>query len=56
LMGQITDQLIVMNQGRIVEAGPASAIAHAPQADYTQSLKSAVLDPIAIARERQQAT
>ncbi len=38
----LCDQLIVMRQGRIVEAGPTEAIYADPQADYTRSLLAAV--------------
>jgi len=39
----LADQIIVMQQGRIVEAGPASQIFSAPQHPYTQRLFSAAL-------------
>ena len=33
----MSDRLLVMHQGRIVESGPAAAIYAAPQHEYTQA-------------------
>ena len=38
----IADDLVVMRQGRIEEAGPAAAVLGNPQADYTRTLLAAV--------------
>ncbi len=38
----MSDRLLVMHQGRIVESGPAAAIYAAPQHKYTQSLLAAI--------------
>ncbi|MGW2611839.1 ATP-binding cassette domain-containing protein [Streptomyces mirabilis] len=39
---QITDELIVMNQGRIVEHGPTDEVLSTPEHAYTRSLLAAV--------------
>jgi peptide/nickel transport system ATP-binding protein len=41
----ISDQLIIMQRGRIVEMGPARPILEAPEHPYARLLKSAVLSP-----------
>ncbi|WP_216679278.1 ABC transporter ATP-binding protein [Hymenobacter siberiensis] len=38
----MSDRLLVMHQGRIVESGPAAAIYAAPQHEYTQGLLAAI--------------
>lgn len=40
----ISDRIMVMNQGRIEEIGPADEIYHAPQQPYTQQLIAAIPD------------
>jgi peptide/nickel transport system ATP-binding protein len=40
----VSDRIMVMNQGRIEEIGPADAIYHAPQQPYTQQLIAAIPD------------
>jgi ABC-type oligopeptide transport system ATPase subunit len=42
----ISDQLIVMQRGRIVESGEARAVLANPQHPYSQKLKAAVLMPL----------
>ncbi|MFD0859407.1 ABC transporter ATP-binding protein [Roseovarius aquimarinus] len=39
---RICDRIIVMQKGRIVEAGPAGKVLHNPDTDYTQSLLDAI--------------
>ncbi len=39
---QICDEIVVMQNGRIVEMGPPSRIFHAPQDDYTRQLVAAI--------------
>jgi ABC-type oligopeptide transport system ATPase subunit len=39
----ISDRLMIMQKGRVVEMGPARAILDAPEHPYTQQLKGAVL-------------
>jgi peptide/nickel transport system ATP-binding protein len=39
---QISDELIVMHRGKMVEYGPPSQIFHSPQHAYTQSLVAAI--------------
>jgi ABC-type oligopeptide transport system ATPase subunit len=41
----MSDRIIVMKSGKIVEAGEAAAVYEAPQHEYTQSLLDAVLVP-----------
>lgn len=41
-LAQIADKLVVMDQGRIIEAGPAAAILDQPQQAYTQKLIQAL--------------
>ncbi len=38
----ICDRIIVMQKGRIVEAGPAGKLLHSPDTEYTQSLLDAI--------------
>lgn len=42
VVAEIADEVIVMNQGRVVETGPVDAIFHAPQDRYTQMLINSV--------------
>ena len=44
----LADQVIVLRQGRVVEAGPAAEIFARPQADYTKALLAAAFDLTAI--------
>jgi ABC-type oligopeptide transport system ATPase subunit len=49
----MSDRIIVMKSGEIVEAGPAAAVYESPQHEYTQSLLDAVLVPeLGRSRER----
>jgi peptide/nickel transport system ATP-binding protein len=41
----ISDRLVIMQRGRIVEMGPARPILDAPQHPYSQLLKASVLSP-----------
>jgi peptide/nickel transport system ATP-binding protein len=40
----VSDRIMVMNQGRIEEIGPADSIYNNPQRDYTRSLIQAIPD------------
>ena len=40
----VSDRIMVMNQGRVEEMGPAEQIYHAPQQPYTQQLIAAIPD------------
>jgi len=40
----LADDLIVMKEGRVVEAGTAAQVFDAPQADYTKALMAAAFD------------
>ncbi|MCW8060804.1 dipeptide ABC transporter ATP-binding protein [Agrobacterium tumefaciens] len=42
LARQIGDRVVVMNQGRVVEAGEATAVIDRPTQDYTKALRAAV--------------
>ncbi len=42
VVAEMADRVIVMNEGRMVEAGPVARIFAAPQADYTRMLLAAV--------------
>lgn len=42
---QITDYVLVMKQGEVVEEGPTKQIFHSPKHPYTQSLIQAILQP-----------
>jgi ABC-type glutathione transport system ATPase component len=42
---QITDDAIVMHQGRIVERGPTARVLDHPQEPYTQLLRASVPTP-----------
>jgi peptide/nickel transport system ATP-binding protein len=42
VVAEIADRVVVMQEGRVVEAGPASAILNAPQHPYTRALIAAV--------------
>ncbi|SOB90138.1 peptide/nickel transport system ATP-binding protein [Rhodobacter sp. JA431] len=39
---QISDEILVMHRGKMVEYGPPSRIFHAPEHDYTRSLVAAI--------------
>jgi len=41
VVAQMADQIVVLNQGRIREAGAAAQILHAPADDYTRTLMAA---------------
>ena len=41
----ISDRIIIMQQGRVVESGDAKAVLNAPQHPYSQQLRAAVLLP-----------
>jgi peptide/nickel transport system ATP-binding protein len=43
----ISDQIVVMHQGRVVEQGPKSQVLNPPHPDYTELLLSSVpqMDP-----------
>ena len=40
----LSDDVIVMKDGRVMEAGPAAQIFDAPQTDYTKALMAAAFD------------
>jgi peptide/nickel transport system ATP-binding protein len=42
VVAEMADRVIVMNNGRVVEAGPVEKIFSAPEAEYTQTLLKAV--------------
>ena len=42
VVAEMADRVIVMNGGRMVEAGPVAEIFHAPREDYTRMLLAAV--------------
>lgn len=52
----MSDRLLVMSQGRIVESGPAAEVYAHPQNPYTQQLLAAIPsdDPARIAARVQQ--
>ncbi len=52
LMSQIADRIVVMQGGRVVEAGPARALIDSPADPYTRALRDACLDPRAIIAAR----
>ncbi|HTE82781.1 MAG TPA: ABC transporter ATP-binding protein, partial [Reyranella sp.] len=41
----VSDRIIIMRQGSVVESGPARAVLDNPQHPYSQLLKSSVLSP-----------
>lgn len=41
-MAEVADTIAIMNQGRIVEMGPAATVISAPRVEYTQQLLAAV--------------
>ncbi|MGW6241853.1 ATP-binding cassette domain-containing protein [Streptomyces sp. NPDC055094] len=45
---EISDDVLVMNAGRIVESGPTGAVLASPAEPYTRALRRAALDPTAI--------
>jgi peptide/nickel transport system ATP-binding protein len=45
---QISDEIIVMHRGKMVEYGPPSQIFHAPEHDYTRSLIAAIPGSVAV--------
>ncbi|HUY47616.1 MAG TPA: ATP-binding cassette domain-containing protein [Streptosporangiaceae bacterium] len=45
----ITDQILVLNHGRVVEEGPTRQVLQHPQHDYTMQLLDAVANPFAAA-------
>ena len=42
VVAEMADRVVVMHEGRMVEAGPVEQIFAAPQADYTKMLLAAV--------------
>ena len=52
VLSQVSDQLAIMNAGRIVETGPTRQLVEEPQHDYTRTLLSSVLDPSEETRRR----
>jgi peptide/nickel transport system ATP-binding protein len=42
---QISQRILVMRTGRIVEAGATEDVLRAPQQEYTRALRRAALDP-----------
>lgn len=42
LAAELCDRIVVMRNGRIVEAGPTAAVFERPQADYTRTLLAAI--------------
>ncbi|MFJ1578650.1 ATP-binding cassette domain-containing protein [Streptomyces sp. NPDC088147] len=45
---EISNDVLVMNAGRIVESGPTGAVLASPAEPYTRALRRAALDPTAI--------
>lgn len=45
---EISDEIVVMRQGRIVEAGTTADVLATPREDYTRRLRRAALDPAAM--------
>jgi microcin C transport system ATP-binding protein len=43
----LADELVVMKDGKVVEAGPASQVFTAPRTDYTKALMAAAFDLVA---------
>jgi peptide/nickel transport system ATP-binding protein len=43
VVAEISDDVLVMNHGNVMESGPVDAIFHAPQNDYTRMLIGSVL-------------
>jgi ABC-type glutathione transport system ATPase component len=39
---QVSDEVVVLHQGQVVEAGPVDDVFAAPQADHTRALLAAV--------------
>ncbi|MEM7734058.1 MAG: ATP-binding cassette domain-containing protein, partial [Pseudomonadota bacterium] len=42
---QLSDQVMVLRNGRVCEAGPVDQVYGAPQSDYTKTLFDAILEP-----------
>ena len=42
---EISDSVMVMQKGKLVEAGPTASVLTAPAEDYTRRLRRAALDP-----------
>ncbi|WP_338597365.1 ABC transporter ATP-binding protein [Saccharopolyspora sp. SCSIO 74807] len=45
---EITDEVLVLRRGRVVEHGPTEHVLNSPQHPYTRDLRSAALDPTAM--------
>ncbi|MCX2730137.1 ATP-binding cassette domain-containing protein [Saccharopolyspora sp. NFXS83] len=45
---EISDDVLVLRRGRVVERGPAERVLTAPEHPYTRALRSAALDPSAM--------
>jgi peptide/nickel transport system ATP-binding protein len=45
----ISDRIVIMQRGRVVESGPARTVLADPQHPYSRALKGAVLLPDALA-------
>jgi len=48
----ISDRIIIMRRGRVVEAGEARTVLSAPQHPYSRLLRDSVLSPDAAGRDR----
>ena len=49
----ISDRIIIMQSGRVVESGDAKTVLNAPQHSYSRQLRAAVLSPGVVAAGRQ---
>ena len=47
----LAEELIVMKEGRVVEAGPAQQLFEAPASDYTKALMAAAFEARAVGRD-----
>ena len=46
----VTDDLLVLHRGKVVETGPTKHVLQHPQDDYTQRLLDAIATPYDVAR------
>lgn len=56
VVSTISDRVLVMKDGRIVESGPTDAVIHSPENEYTKTLLAAIPVPDPVTQRARQST